>query len=351
MTCEEMCRWNEQILLSPYIKMKIIVSFCIFCVVLFVYLHVQFHLKTGEDLELYEIDAPSKERLEELCDLRQPVIFDFDGGQLMQTNLTTLAHMYPAFELKVRNVRDTDPSSYLYAPLPLHETISLFREDKGAQYFTENNAEFLKETGVAKQFQYNDEFLRPYMVSNCNYDVMAGSDGTRTPFRYEVNYRNYMMLTHGSAQIKLAPPHSAKYLHPLCDYEDFEFRSPVDPWAPQPRYKHDFDKVKCLEFTLMPGKTLYVPAYWWYSIQFGKGACLSCFRYRTYMNNVAISPYIFLHALQLQNVKHRVVRSDMSQLMDNTNKSSAEHNVPEEQKIVPPPIPDEVEAGASFLPA
>ena len=97
-----------------------------------------------------------------------------------------------------------------------------------------------------------------------------GSANTCTPFRYEINYRNYYLLTEGSAQIKLAPPHSIKYLYPNYDYENFEFRSPVNPWSPQPKYIADFDKMKCLEFTLTPGKTLFIPAFWWYSIKFNK---------------------------------------------------------------------------------
>jgi hypothetical protein len=58
--------------------MKILFAFFIFCIVLFIYLHVQFHLKTSEDLEMYEVEQPSKDKLEEICDLRQPVLFDFD---------------------------------------------------------------------------------------------------------------------------------------------------------------------------------------------------------------------------------------------------------------------------------
>jgi hypothetical protein len=135
-----------------------------------------------------------------------------------------------------------------------------------------------------------------------------GSINTCTPFRYEINYRNYFLLTQGSAQIKLAPPHSIKYLYPIYDYENFEFRSPVNPWKPQPKYIADFDKIKCLEFTLVPGKTLYIPAYWWYSIQFNENTSISCFNYRTYMNNLAILPYICLHALQIQNVKRDIVK-------------------------------------------
>ena len=316
--------------------MKIIIGFFIFCLVLFVYLHIQFHLKTGEDLEMYEIEQASKEKLEEICDIRQPVLFDFDNQKILETsNKDYINNNYYAFEIKIRNTKDTDPDTELFMPLPLHAAIKLFNEDKTSSYYSENNGDFLEETGVIKSMKYNDEFLRPYMVSNCNYDIMMGSNGTCTPFRYEVNYRNYFVLTQGSAQIKLAPPHSVKYLYPNYDYENFEFNSPVNPWAPQAKYIADFDKIKCLEFTLNPGKTLFLPANWWYSIKFNtSNTSISCFRYRTYMNNIAILPYITLHALQIQNVKRNTVKKvSINELNneviypDDTNSSDTNINI------------------------
>ena len=289
--------------------MKIIIGFFIFCLVLFIYLHIQFHLKTSEDLEMYEVEQPSKDKLEEICDLRQPVLFDFDCEKIMDSsNKTYISNNYHAFETKIRNVKEQDPNVELYIPLPIHAAVKLFNEDKTSTYISENNKDFLEETGVIKNLKYNDEFLRPYMVSNCNYDIMMGSNDSCTPFRYEINYRNYLLLTEGSAQIKLAPPHSTKYLYPIYDYDNFEFKSPVNPWSPQPKYSADFDKIKCLEFTLTPGKTLFIPAYWWYSIKFTQNTSISCFFYRTYMNNAAITPYICMHALQIQNVKRNVAK-------------------------------------------
>jgi hypothetical protein len=289
--------------------MKIIIGFLIFFIVLFLYLHIQFHLKTGKDLEMYEVDEPSKDRLEEICDLRQPVLFDFDCQKIIDTsNRNYISNNYPAFEVKIRNVKEKDNNNELFIPLPLHSSVKLFDQDKTSSYYSENNKEFLEETGIIKNMRYNDEFLRPYMVSNCNYDIMMGSANTCTPFRYEINYRNYILLTQGRAQIKLAPPQSTKYLYPIYDYENFEFMSPVNPWDPQPKFVADFDKIKCLEFTLLPGKTLYIPAYWWYSIKFHNNTSISCFNYRTYMNNLAILPYVGLHALQIQNIKRNTVK-------------------------------------------
>jgi hypothetical protein len=307
--------------------MKIIIGFCIFCLVLFLYLHIQFHLKTGEDLEMYEVDQPSKEKLEEICDLRQPVLFDFDCDKIIESsNLGYIANNYNAFEVKIRNIKETESNNELYVPLPLHSAIKLFNEDKDSTYFSENNNDFLEETGVIKNFKYNDEFLRPYMVSNCNYDILTGSNNICTPFRYEINYRNYFLLTQGSAQIKLAPPHSSKYLYTIYDYENFEFKSPINPWIPQPKFKADFNKIKCLEFTLLPGKTLYIPAYWWYSVKFNENTSISCFNYRTYMNNLSILPYICLHALQIQNVKRNVVKKVSIDKLNNENNENNEIN-------------------------
>lgn len=269
-------------------------------------------MKVSEDLEIYEIDNASKDKLEEICDLRQPVLFDVDNEnheKLMRgTTMTYVLDNYHAFEMKIRNTKDTNYDTEIHIPLHTHSLAKLLDEDKKSCYFSENNGEFLQETGLIKQFQYNDAFLRPYMVSNCNYDIMTGSLDTVTPFRYELNYRNYFMVTHGSVSIKLTPPNNSKYLQPVYDYENFEFRSPINPWFVQSQYKSDFDKVKCLDIVVKSGQILQIPAYWWYSIKFSKGASISCFRYRTYMNNIAILPYIGMYALQIQNVKRNVAK-------------------------------------------
>ena len=84
--------------------MKIIIGFFIFCLVLFLYLHIQFHLKTSNDLEIFEIDDPSKDKLEEVCDLRQPLLFNYVNDQIMNTsNLQYMMDNYHAFDMKIRN--------------------------------------------------------------------------------------------------------------------------------------------------------------------------------------------------------------------------------------------------------
>jgi hypothetical protein len=145
------------------------------------------------------------------------------------------------------------------------------------------------------------------MVSNCFYDIISGSTNTTTPFRYELNYRNYFLVTEGSIRVKLASPSCAKYLHPNYDYENFEFTTPVNIWEPQEIYKNDIDKIKCLELIVNKGQCLHIPAYWWYSIEFSQDTSVSVFQYRTFMNTISIFPHLVMYFLQQQNIKRNTM--------------------------------------------
>ena len=303
---------------------KYFVAIFIFCLVLFLYLHIQYHLKTSDDLEVYTIERPSKETLEEICNIRQPVVFEFKNERLLEScNLTALDDNYGAFDIQVRDVTNTDDTSELYLPFLLKEAINIFGEDKNEKYISEKNQDFLKETGAIKNYNYNDAFLRPPLVSKCIYDFMTGSIGSKTPLRYNINYRNFYYNTLGRVNIKLIPPSSSKYLYPVKDYDNFEFRSPINVWNVQQEYKADFDKVKVLDVTLNKGEIIFIPSYWWYSIEYETVSSICAFKYRTFMNSLAISPEIVLYMLQGQNIKRDTVNK-----VDMTDKK--EENIKDE---------------------
>lgn len=306
--------------------MKIIIATLVFCIVLFLYLHVFFHLKTSNDLEIYEIEQPSKDKLEEICDLRQPVIFDFNNDRLNEMcNLQYVNNNYGAFDVKVRNLKTIDDESELYIPVTLKAATELFKHDEERKYLTEKNQDFLEETGLIKCYRYNDIFLRPYMVSSCEYDLITASNKTTTPFKYDINYRNYYMVTQGNLKIKLAPPKSKKYLYQINDYENFEFKSPINPWDVQSEYKPDFDKIKCLELELTPGKMLFIPSFWWYSFEFYENTSLCSFKYKTYMNTFSNIPLFMMRFLQSHNVKRNVAKK-LNIEKDNLNKENDTNN-------------------------
>ena len=299
--------------------MQTVFAVLIFCVILFFYLHIYFHMKTSNDLEVYEIDQPSKDKLEEVCDLRQPVIFDYQNERLIEScTLNAIRASYGAFDVRLRNVKDAADeadATELYVPLTLHAVAESFRSDKESRYISENNGDFLEETGLVKTFKYNDAFLRPPMVSKCMYDFMSASPGTTTPLRHELNYRNYYLVTQGTVKMRLIAPHASKYLYPVSDYDNFEFRSPVNPWKVQPEYRADFDKVKTMDVELRAGQIIYIPAYWWCSIQFPETqapATICCFKYRTYMNTISVLDKTCMWFLQQQNVRRDIIEKKIT---------------------------------------
>jgi len=304
----------------------LVISIFIFCIVLFLYLHIHFHLKRSNDLEVYEIEQPSKQRLEEVCDIRQPTTFEFYNEQLLtQLSYQAIHTSYRAFDIHVRDVskmststnkangtddktkiqqKGTEHDPVLYIPVTFKIAHEVLKKDSEMKYFSEHNTDFIDETGLIKIFQLNDEFLRPYMVSTCMYDILMASTGTTTPLRYEVNYRNYFLVTQGRVKILLIPPKDTRYLYPINDYDILEFRTPVNPWKVQPEYQDDFDKIKTLEVELFQGMVMFIPAYWWYSIQFIVPETSVCsFKYRTHMNTISIAPQLFLNVLQNMNMK------------------------------------------------
>ena len=312
--------------------MKVIISIFIFCIILFLYLHIFFHIKTSDDLEVYEIDKPSKEKLEEICDLRQPVVFDFEADQLnAKCSLQQVIKDYGAFDIKMRNVKEAQTDNELYIPILLQTANKAFLKDQESKYLSEQNSDFLEETGLVKYYRYNDSFLRPHMVSSCDYDFMVASKDLITPLRYELCYRNYFLVTQGEIIIKLIPPKATKYLYPMKDYENFEFYSPINPWNVQKQYQADFDKVKSLEVKLTKGNIIYIPAYWWYSIKFISSDTSICnFKYKTYMNTIAILPQLIMKFLQQQNIKRNIVK--IKEFDFSTDISNFPNNITDESK-------------------
>lgn len=291
--------------------MDYIIFIFTFCVMLFLYLHIQFHYKTSNDLEVYEIEQPTKCKLEEICDLRQPVLFDYKNDILLETyTRKTLLEKYSAFDVKTRNLTNTpEHDEELYIQVPLINGLAV--TDKSTDntkdaYIIENNADFIEETGLLSIFKQTDAFIRPSLVTKCMYDLVMVGEDTTTPFKYDIHYRNYYMVTEGEVTVLMAPPKNMKYLSPQEDYDHFEFSSPINPWNVQPEYSREFNKVKCLEVIVPRGHVIYIPAYWWYSFKIKRNATIISFKYQTVMSMISILPKLSMYFLQSKNIQRKL---------------------------------------------
>ena len=55
--------------------MNTLLYIIIFLVIVIIYMHIIYHIKTSNKLEVYDIDYSNVQHLNEICDLRQPFTF------------------------------------------------------------------------------------------------------------------------------------------------------------------------------------------------------------------------------------------------------------------------------------
>jgi hypothetical protein len=94
--------------------------------------------------------------------------------------------------------------------------------------------------------------------------------------------------------------------------------------------------LRTIDVNLVTGQMIHIPAYWWYSIKFVKSNTTICvFKYKTYMNTLAISNHLVMRLLQCQNTK-RVIAKKMNLF---ENKKGRNDQTAEYVSInIPPPI-------------
>ena len=299
--------------------MNFLISVIIFIIVFFLYVHLVNQFKKSEDLEIYEMDYVNNSQLQEICELKQPILFDskeFNPEILEILDDKTIENKKITHELNVKDVRDyweenESQKSIDHVVLPFHGSVKLMNTDMKSNYFTENNNDLLEESEYYEEFQKMDIYFKPSFTIRKKYDFCMGSKKVTTPLRYHTNYRQFYMVNNGKIHIKMTPWKSTKYLHPILDYENYEFRSPINVWNPQPKYENEISKLKFLEFDVPKGYVIYIPPYWWYSIKYSNenNSILCGFTYYSLMNIVANIPNLCKHYIQQYTTKKKVVKT------------------------------------------
>jgi hypothetical protein len=257
------------------------------------------------------MDYSNNAELQKICDIKQPVLFDMRPvvpdfyRQFHLQALETAKHevqMKDVNEYYAPGTASVDIGTTAKAVDPIYLAYSSFRglqtSDSNSHYFTEGNHVFVDEAGFYKTFQQLDDALKPYFTANTKYDVMMGSKETKTPLKYHLYDRVYLLTVSGKIRVKMTPLDPDIPLNK--DYENFEFWSPLNPWKTE-------TPIKFLEFDVLPGYALYVPPYWYYSVEYSNcdENLVAGVTYMTAMNVAANLPAHVKYYLQQTNIEHR----------------------------------------------
>jgi len=271
--------------------MDMIVNIILFFIVAIIYLHITQQYRRSEDLEIFEMDYTTGGEFNTACELKQPMIFEYRSiAPEFYRRLDTVKSS-EANEVRVKESADywtkgsaDDPIDSVVLSYSAARTLT--NTDTNARYFSDGNADFIEEVGLTGAFQENDDILKPSFTVKKQYDLMFGSPKGVTPMVYHTEDRRFLSVHRGQVRVKMTPYKSIKHLNCIHDYHAYEFRSRINVWSSE---NPDLEKVKFLDFEVNPGHVLFVPPYWFYSIQYPDepDAVVTCLKYSSAANILA----------------------------------------------------------------
>jgi len=280
--------------------MTTFVSIIIFIIILTIYMHVIEEKKLSEDLEIYEMDFKDNKQLQEISNLKQPVLFklqDIEPSFFKQFDIIGDTKT----SVIVKDKSDIDNANYI--KLPYDSAKTLMKTDTSSRFYSERNYKIANETSY--DFTKLDTHLKPQFTIHSKREMLFGSNGAHTVMRYHTEHRKFLVIRKGRIHVKMTPWRSNTLLHVTKDYVNYDFRSKVDVWKPQPKYASDVEQLKFLEFDVDAGYVLNIPPFWFFSIKYSNEDRTELFEltYNTPMNTLSNIHLWGLYYIQHQNLK------------------------------------------------
>jgi len=280
--------------------MYLLINFLILILTLFFYIHINNFIKTSDYLEIYEIENPSKDELNDFCRMKQPLLIkNSDVENLTNINMDFIINNYSSFEIDLYN-NYTKKNTYLN----FDKCSELFVKDLCGQYISFGNEIFLNETTMYKYLKNYDNIFRPMNTFESQYDIICGSLDSNTPLKCEYNIRNFFIVTEGSVEIMICPSINSKYLYTYNDYEKMEQISNINIKNIEKKYESNYRKIKFLKLNLSKGDIVNIPPYWYYTIIIkDKKTIILNYKYKTFINMLTLLPNYILCFVQKNNKK------------------------------------------------
>lgn len=298
------------------------ISFVLFVIAILLYFHVQNQYKTSEDLEIYETDFESNKNIQNTCSLKQPVLFSFDINGFQLDDIHSLvSHMH------IKDTREYyQPDTSFVEPIVLKPSsgLHLLETDTRSSYFscsTISNESHDKITLI-------NSSLQPPFTIQTYLDLLVGSRKGYTPMTYHTYSQRYFIVNGKDAnsgiRVKMCPWKNTAKLNARKDYEHFEF------WSTMNMFRGDDEHFKILDFVVNPGYVLFIPSYWWYSIQFlDHSSCVTSFTYMTAVNSVANVKEFGLHLYHQPDLKQQLLQFVIPEMKDNAEPIEEQHVIDE----------------------
>lgn len=296
------------------------IYFLLFFIICVFYFHVQQQWKTSEELEIYEYQYSTYEGLQETCKCKQPFLFYFPHDPLARPS-----------QLEDICIKDTREINHDTLLLSFRSGYALMETDKMSHFYSYRNRHGIENNpALLKWFSSFDSFLKPSLHYSSEYDLLYGSKKTCTTTTIYYESHNFLYLpsnaNQSSVRVRMTPYKSQAFFDVNSDYVNYEFSTDYN------LFNDNHTEVKTIDFLLQREQVLFIPAYWFYSIEFQEKENEVClFRYTTYPNLFANTKHNCLYLMQQQNIEEQWLKPlyNSEKIMDierNDESSTDENN-------------------------
>ena len=261
------------------VHMNYIIHLCVFIIVLISYLHIQSHFRSAPSSDVFELDGVIEARIDDVLDLKQPVVFRArtDAALEEELNIHALLRARPDVDVSV-----VDAAKGTRVAASLDSFVKLQQAATDAHYYSDGNEIVIQ--GLSKETRAriaaHHVLLAPPLAYSTRYDLMFGTAGGTSALRRHVAHRSYFTVTNGTVDAKLSHPDQ------LVDTE-FTCSPDAVPDSMTSAAISVQTTSKAKDVTLYKGQTLYVPPYWGVTFQFTKDTFVLAAKYSTYMTEAA----------------------------------------------------------------
>lgn len=295
--------------------MNYVLHIGIFIAVLIVYLHVQAHFRSAPSSDVFELDGIIDTRIDDVLDLKQPVIFrsrtceklvqDINIHAILRDIGTTTVDVFvsPVSSTSCSS-KNTRVAVSLDSFVKLQQVdISLNNKeiedtdttDQGhktnTSYYSDGNDKLIN--GLSKEtkniISAHHTHIAPPMTCTTRYDMLFGTDHSTTTMRRHVAHRTYFTVTNGTMEAKLIHPDQLNDVVFVSDPEvvpDPMTSVMIDDEDGSIQVTNKYKGV-AKEVTVYTGQTLFVPPYWGIILQFTRNTFVVAAKYSTYMTEIA----------------------------------------------------------------
>ena len=254
--------------------LKIYQLIIIVLIILFFLFHSYYYLKVNNEIEILQLDNPTKSILEETLNKKSPFIITnllINWSFIKDLNLELLKQNYGDKKVTLNN-SIIEQNKTMKINQTLGEYIEWLNNTEGKDtnnmnvYLAEND-DLLSNTKLMEKIKKETSILNcPLNLVN-TYPLWIGHNHSKTGLHYDTDTRNFLCQLRGQKKVYLFPPNQSKYLYPSSKFDSGAKCSQVNFWDVNTEKFPLFNQSKYIEIILSPGQILYIPPYWWHCME------------------------------------------------------------------------------------